>query len=254
MTNPNPSPSNLMILFLPAEQREYILTHFSTTCYIAQDLRFFSFVSDERCPSFYPDRISKTPMKDYMLLSPSVIWPDICIWHFHHEVGETCKNHYWIQCYLLLHHSPLVTVLQSRWADLIRPVPAWAAWVFVYMGASTLFSWLGIILGSLRKNWLVCISSRVFLPPPFKEKQAKAGITAALSRLLPPITSQRQLLMTVRLQQPTCRRWSWVHLSQSQPNGHCHHKESLCSSQKKRDYFKKNNSLFHRLVSWTGSE
>lgn len=69
VTNLNTS-RNLMILVLPEEQKEFILTHLQTTFYIAKDLRFFSFLAFPRSdvPPFFPDRIHKPPMEDGTVL------------------------------------------------------------------------------------------------------------------------------------------------------------------------------------------
>lgn len=85
MTNPNLSPSNLMILFLSTGQKEFILTYFSTTFYISQDLCFFSFLSFQRSDAhpFFQTGYTSLPWRTvHYCLPPSFDRPfahDICI-------------------------------------------------------------------------------------------------------------------------------------------------------------------------------
>lgn len=152
VTNPNPSPKNLIILVLPGEQKEFIFTHLQTTFYIAKDLWFFSFLAFQRSdvPPFFSRQDTQA--------SHGGQYGTVSLCHLTQHLHTTfASQSRWDMLKSLLKSllspaSPLATVLQSHWADLIQLVPAWAVWVFIYRGASTLFSRPGIFLGNLRKT------------------------------------------------------------------------------------------------------
>lgn len=165
-----------MILVLAGEQKEFILTHLQTIFQLAKVFwfLFFSCISEKWCPSFFSRQDTQASHGGWY----STVSLCHLTQHLHMTFPSQSRRDLLKSLLKSLLSvaslSPLATVLQSHGADLIQLVPAWAAWVFIYMGASVQSA--RDLSGEFEKNWEIWMSSQVFF-----SQHLKGVITASLS-------------------------------------------------------------------------